>query len=115
MKNKAAQELGRLGGQTTTEAKATAARTNGALGGRPARIQCDGKTVDVPQSVLAEITNIRPPLGGYGFISGDIRFEFRGENYTGHVSIPHETELDEQDKACRRACAFTLIRQGILA
>jgi len=33
--NKAAQELGRLGGLVRSEAKARAARANGKLGGRP--------------------------------------------------------------------------------
>lgn len=35
LKNKAAQELGRLGGLKKTEAKAAAVRENGKLGGRP--------------------------------------------------------------------------------
>ncbi len=35
MKNKAAQQLGRLGGKVTSEAKATASAANGRLGGRP--------------------------------------------------------------------------------
>ena len=35
MTNKAAQALGRLGGQVKTKVKAQAARKNGALGGRP--------------------------------------------------------------------------------
>ena len=35
MKNKAAQSLGRLGGKAKTEAKTSAARANGAAGGRP--------------------------------------------------------------------------------
>ena len=35
MTNKAAQELGRLGGLARSEAKARAARANGTLGGRP--------------------------------------------------------------------------------
>jgi len=33
--NKAAQQLGRLGGRKTSEAKAAAAKANGAKGGRP--------------------------------------------------------------------------------
>lgn len=33
--NKAAQSLGRRGGRVTSEAKARAARANGAKGGRP--------------------------------------------------------------------------------
>lgn len=33
--NKAAQQLGRLGGKKTSEAKAAAAKANGAKGGRP--------------------------------------------------------------------------------
>lgn len=33
--NKAAQELGRLGGKSTSEAKRLASRENGKLGGRP--------------------------------------------------------------------------------
>jgi len=37
MKNKAAQQLGRLGGKVTSEAKAAAVRENGKLGGRPAK------------------------------------------------------------------------------
>lgn len=35
MTNKAAQELGRLGGLARSEAKARASRKNGKLGGRP--------------------------------------------------------------------------------
>jgi hypothetical protein len=35
MKNKAAQELGRLGGKASTEAKTAAVRENGKKGGRP--------------------------------------------------------------------------------
>ena len=35
MSNKAAQQLGRLGGKVSSEAKAAAARANGAKGGRP--------------------------------------------------------------------------------
>ena len=35
MKNKAAQQLGRLGGKATSEAKAAAVRENGKKGGRP--------------------------------------------------------------------------------
>lgn len=38
MKNKAAQELGRLGGKVSSEAKAEAARSNGAKGGRPSKL-----------------------------------------------------------------------------
>ena len=34
-KNKAAQQLGRLGGRVTSEAKAKAAKENGKKGGRP--------------------------------------------------------------------------------
>ena len=33
--NRAAQQLGRLGGKKTSEAKAAAAKANGAKGGRP--------------------------------------------------------------------------------
>lgn len=33
--NRAAQQLGRLGGKSTSEAKAAASRENGKLGGRP--------------------------------------------------------------------------------
>lgn len=39
MKNKAAQQLGRLGGIVTSEAKAEAVRENGKLGGRPAEYE----------------------------------------------------------------------------
>jgi len=35
MKNKAAQQLGKLGGQVKSEAKAKAAKENGKKGGRP--------------------------------------------------------------------------------
>lgn len=35
MKNKAAQQLGKLGGLKTSEAKKAAARANGKKGGRP--------------------------------------------------------------------------------
>ena len=37
MKNKAAQQLGRLGGKVTSESKASAARANGKKGGRPVK------------------------------------------------------------------------------
>lgn len=43
-KNKAAVELGKLGGSVKSEAKAKAARLNGKLGGRP-------KKVDVLESM----------------------------------------------------------------
>jgi len=33
--NKAAQQLGRIGGKKTSEAKSAAAKANGAKGGRP--------------------------------------------------------------------------------
>lgn len=39
MKNKAAQQLGRLGGRVTSEAKAKAAKENGKKGGRPKKNQ----------------------------------------------------------------------------
>jgi hypothetical protein len=35
MKNKAAQQLGRLGGKKTSEAKKAASKENGKKGGRP--------------------------------------------------------------------------------
>lgn len=38
MKNKAAQELGKLGGQVKSETKTKAARLNGKKGGRPKKI-----------------------------------------------------------------------------
>ena len=42
MKNKAAQQLGRLGGKVTSEAKAAAVRENGKLGGRRPRVYLVG-------------------------------------------------------------------------
>lgn len=46
--NKAAQQLGRRGGRATSEAKAAAARANGAKGGRPK------KTPPTPQNSGAD-------------------------------------------------------------
>jgi hypothetical protein len=43
MKNKAAQQLGRKGGQATSAAKAAAARRNGKLGGRPRKLKTKGR------------------------------------------------------------------------
>lgn len=39
MKNQAAQQLGRLGGSVTSEAKTEASRENGKLGGRPSEYE----------------------------------------------------------------------------
>lgn len=110
----AARAFGRMGGLANTESKIAASRANGALGGRPVRIVCDGKTVDVPQSVLAEITGIKAPAGSCGFRSGKIRFQFREMDYEGHVSIPHSLDIEDQEREFRIACAFTLIRQKAL-
>jgi len=41
--NRAAQQLGRLGGKKTSEAKAAAAKANGAKGGRPRKTPKAGK------------------------------------------------------------------------
>jgi len=40
-KNQAAQELGRLGGKSKSEAKKAASRENGKKGGRPKKIKKD--------------------------------------------------------------------------
>lgn len=45
--NKAAQQLGRLGGKTKTEAKSEAAKKNGAKGGRPRIWFFDGDFVNI--------------------------------------------------------------------
>ena len=39
MKNKAAQQLGKLGGQAKSEAKARTAKENGKKGGRPKKLK----------------------------------------------------------------------------
>lgn len=44
MKNKAAQQLGRLGGSVSTEVKAAAARENGSKGGRPRKDEVLART-----------------------------------------------------------------------
>lgn len=71
MKNKAAQQLGRLGGKVTTEAKAEAARANGTKGGRPAReqvylVQYEGK-LDCTFSLADKV---RPARAGQSYIDG---------------------------------------------
>jgi hypothetical protein len=48
MRNKAAQQLGRLGGKAKTEAKTTAARANGAGGGRPGMYSVTESTGSAP-------------------------------------------------------------------
>tara|TARA_R110000868_G_scaffold175663_3_gene412823 strand:+ start:740 stop:1015 length:276 start_codon:yes stop_codon:yes gene_type:complete len=60
MKNKAAQQLGRLGGKVTSEAKAAAVRENGKKGGRP------------PKPATAML--IRNPEGGWSLCrwKGDV-------------------------------------------
>jgi hypothetical protein len=60
MKHKAVQQLGRLGGKVTSEAKAVAVRENGKKGGRP------------PKSATAML--IRNAEGGWSFCrwKGDI-------------------------------------------
>lgn len=47
--NRAAQALGRLGGKAQSEAKAAAARSNGAKGGRPKKKK-DGNAKENPGS-----------------------------------------------------------------
>jgi len=51
MKNKAAQQLGRLGGKVTSEAKAAAVRENGKKGGRPPGLWVGNKFF--PRSVVS--------------------------------------------------------------
>lgn len=46
MKNKAAQQLGRLGGKSTSKVKTAAVRENGKLGGRP-REDASGETAEM--------------------------------------------------------------------
>lgn len=41
MKNKAAVQLGKLGGQVKSEAKTKTAQENGKLGGRPKKCDCE--------------------------------------------------------------------------
>lgn len=53
--NKAAQQLGRLGGRKTSEAKAAAAKANGAKGGRP-RKNPKAETPSEPANAGGEAT-----------------------------------------------------------
>ena len=77
MKNKAAQSLGRLGGRAKSEAKASAVRANGALGGRPAfGIENTGdiKVIKFPSGAardawVSEWSDVRSKIG-----SKSIRF-----------------------------------------
>ena len=62
--NRAAQSLGRLGGQSTSEAKRKASRANGKKGGRPKKIgiQGSGMTVDISKLTLEEILDLKDQL-----------------------------------------------------
>lgn len=53
--NKAAQQLGRLGGRKTSEAKAAAAKANGAKGGRPRKTP-KAKTPSEPANAKDQAT-----------------------------------------------------------
>lgn len=56
MKNKAAQQLGRLGGKSTSEAKQSASRENGKKGGRHKKsCECDKCASRLSQKVLGMI------------------------------------------------------------
>lgn len=58
-KNKAAVELGKLGGSAKTDAKAAAARANGASGGRPTRFDLDEDCRELlSQLITRDITRL---------------------------------------------------------
>jgi len=81
------------------------------------KIEYDGKTVNLPDELLAEIhvENFRGPLGGHGFRSGIWPFTFRGKTYNVEMSVPHTLDLNEQDDRVRKSAAIELLRAGVLS
>lgn len=57
--NRAAQQLGRLGGRKTSEAKAAAAKANGAKGGRPRKTP----KADTPSEPANDLRQARAAQG----------------------------------------------------
>ena len=100
MKNKAAQQLGRLGGKVSSEAKAQAARANGAKGGRVGMysVDSDGDTVDHSLSKAAAVTlaKQRVAAGDRGVF---IRFHRASDGQRGFLNPGGGHDLTGRDWA----------------
>lgn len=81
MKNKAAQQLGRLGGSKKSEAKTATARANGAKGGRPNLFK---QAQERLAGTNVELKKFRPKADGH----------YATANYVIWVSVPGHSGWD---------------------
>jgi len=95
MKNKAAQSLGRRGGQTKTDAKAAAARANGAKGGRPVtRLRL--RRIEPGTYAIHGTPWLIHRFGGIGWLAVDAADRCNGPALT---NTPHQLLRDAKKEA----------------